>query len=85
MTLKIDKAGRVILPKLVRDRFGLRAGSDLEIKETAEGIVLKPAERPSMRKRQGLWVYTGKVPSGFDVVQAVREQREERIRKLAGL
>lgn len=86
MTLKIDKAGRVILPKPVRDRLGLRAGSDLEIEETAEGIVLKPAERrPSMIKKQGLWVHTGKVPEGYDIVQAIRDDREDRIRKLAGL
>jgi AbrB family looped-hinge helix DNA binding protein len=86
MTLKIDKAGRVVLPKPVRDRLGLRAGSDLEIEETPEGIVLKPAERrPSMVKKQGLWVHTGKVPEGYDIVQAIRDDREDRIRKLAGL
>jgi AbrB family looped-hinge helix DNA binding protein len=86
MTLKMDKAGRVILPKPVRDRLGLTAGSDLEVEETADGIVLKPAERqPSMFKKQGLWVHTGKVPPGFDIVQAIRDDREDRIRKLAGL
>jgi AbrB family looped-hinge helix DNA binding protein len=86
MTLKIDKAGRVILPKPVRDRLGLRAGSELEIEETGGGVMLRPAERrPSLIKKQGLWVHTGKVPAGFDVVQAIREDREDRIRKLAGL
>jgi len=86
MTLKMDKAGRVILPKPLRDRLGLHAGSDLEILETAEGVVLKPAGRkPSMIKKQGLWVHTGQVPPGFDIVQAIRDEREERIRKLAGL
>lgn len=86
MTLKMDKAGRVILPKPVRDRLGLHEGSDLEILEIPEGIVLKPAERrPSMVKKQGLWVHTGKLPPGFDIVQAIRDDREERIRKLAGL
>ena len=86
MTLKIDKAGRVVLPKPVRDRLGLRAGSDLEIEETPEGIVLKLAERrPSMVKKQGLWVHMSKVPEGYDIVQAIRDDREDRIRKLAGL
>jgi AbrB family looped-hinge helix DNA binding protein len=86
MTLKIDKAGRVILPKPLRDRLGLHEGSDLDIKETSEGIVLTPAERlPSMIKKQGLWVHTGKLPPGFDIVQAIRDDRDERIRKLAGL
>lgn len=86
MTLKMDKAGRVILPKPLRDRLGLREGSDLEITEIPEGLVLKPAEqRPSLVKKQGLWVYTGELPSGFDIVKAVRDDREDRIRKLAGL
>jgi AbrB family looped-hinge helix DNA binding protein len=86
MTLKIDKAGRVILPKPVRDRLGLHAGSELEMQETAEGVTLRSIERePSMVKKDGLWVYTGKVPPGFDIVQAIRDDREERIRKLAGL
>ena len=86
MTLKIDKAGRVVLPKPVRTRLGLRAGSDLELEETPDGVILKPSEqRPSMVKIEGHWVFTGKVPPGFDVVQAVKDDREDRIRKLAGL
>jgi AbrB family looped-hinge helix DNA binding protein len=85
MTLKIDKAGRVVLPKPIRDRLGLHAGSDLEVEETPDGVTLKPSARqPSMIKKQGLWVHTGKVPAGFDIAQAIRDDREERIRKLAG-
>lgn len=49
MTQKIDKAGRVILPKPVRDRLGLQEGNDLEITETPEGIVLKRARKLSSR------------------------------------
>ena len=80
MTLKTDKAGRVILPKPVRDRLGLHEGSELEIMETPEGVMLKPVERrPSMIKKQGLWVHTGKLPPGFDMVRAIREDREDRI------
>jgi AbrB family looped-hinge helix DNA binding protein len=86
MTLKMDRAGRVILPKPVRDRLGLHEGSDLDIQETPEGILLKPTgHRPSMVKKDGLWVHTGKVPPGFDIVQAIRDERDERIRKQAGL
>ena len=86
MTLRIDKAGRVILPKSLRDRLGLREGSDLEIIETTEGVMLKPTQLgPSMVKKQGLWVHTGKLAPGFDIVQAIRDDREDRIRKLAAL
>ena len=86
MTLRMDKAGRVILPKPLRDRLGLHEGSDLEIVETSEGLLLKPIEpQPSMVRKQGLWVHTGKLPPGFDIVQAIRDDRDDRIRKLAGL
>jgi AbrB family looped-hinge helix DNA binding protein len=86
MTLKMDRAGRVVLPKPVRDRLGLHEGSDLELEETTEGVMLKPlAVHPPMIQKQGLWVHTGALPSGFDVLQAIRNDREDRIRKLAGL
>jgi len=85
MTLKMDKAGRVILPKPVRERLGLHEGSDLEMQETPEGLMLTPADRqPSMVKKDGLWIHTGKVPPGFDAVQAIRDDREDRIRKQSG-
>jgi AbrB family looped-hinge helix DNA binding protein len=86
MTLRMDKAGRVILPKPLRDRLGLHEGSDLEIQETPSGVVLKPrSPSPPMIKKQGLWVHTGKLPPAFDAVQAIKDDREERMRKLAGL
>jgi len=86
MTVKIDKAGRVVLPKPIRDRLGLREGSDLEVEETRDGVILKAAgNRPAMVKKDGLWVHTGKLPKGFDIVQAIRDDREDRIRELTGL
>jgi hypothetical protein len=36
-------------------------------------------------KKQGLWVHIGKLPPGYDIVHAIREDREDRIRKQAGL
>jgi AbrB family looped-hinge helix DNA binding protein len=86
MTLKIDKAGRVILPKPVRDRLGLHAGSDLDVQETPEGVVLKPASRrPSLVRKGSFLVHTGEVPPGYDILKAIDEDREERMRKAWGL
>jgi len=44
MTVKIDKAGRIVLPKPVRERFQLREGSELVIEEGSDGLTLKPVE-----------------------------------------
>jgi len=86
MTLKIDKAGRVVLPKPVRDRLGLRAGSDLEIRETPDGVVLRAAgRRPSLVKKGRFRVHTGELPPGYDILKAIDEDRKERMRKAWGL
>jgi AbrB family looped-hinge helix DNA binding protein len=86
MNVKIDKAGRIILPKTLRDRLRLRQGSDLEIEERPEGVLLKPVgQEPSMVKKNGFWVYVGCVPRGFDWDSLIDSDREERIKDLAGL
>ena len=86
MTLKMDKAGRVILPKPVRDRLGLTAGSDLELRETAEGLMLEPARRrPSLVKEGSFLVHTGTLPSGYDILKSIDAERQDRDHKAWGL
>jgi AbrB family looped-hinge helix DNA binding protein len=41
MRTTIDKAGRVVIPAVLRDRAGLTAGSELEITEDDGGIRLE--------------------------------------------
>ena len=86
MTLKIDNAGRVILPKPVRDRLGLTAGSNLDMRLTPDGIVLTPADqRSSLVKKGSFWVHTGAIPRTYDLLKAIDEEREERTSKAWGL
>ena len=86
MTLKIDKAGRIVLPKPVRQRLGLRAGMDLELVESPEGLVLKPAgQRPSMVRVNGFWVHQGAAPKGFDWNRFIEEKRDDRHRQVLEL
>jgi len=86
MTIKIDKAGRIVLPKPVRERFRLRAGSDLELEERPEGLILRPVERrPSMIQEKGIWVHLGKAPRGFDWDGAIDALRDERLKDASGL
>jgi AbrB family looped-hinge helix DNA binding protein len=86
MNVKIDKAGRIVLPKPVRDRLHLRQGSDLEIEERPEGVLLRPVnQRPSMVKRNGNWVHLGKLPEGYDWDSLIDDERNDRIKDLLGL
>jgi len=86
MKLRLDKLGRVVLPKPLRARYGLRPGTELEITEGAQEFALRPAHRgPSLVEVGGILVHQG-VPQGeLDIVKAIRDDREERLRHLSGM
>ena len=53
MHVAIDSAGRVVVPKQLRDALGLKAGSRLEITERDGALVLLPAPEPMRLVRKG--------------------------------
>jgi len=78
---RIDEFGRIVIPKGIRTRLGLRRGSVLEIDESEEGIVLRPEKAdPPVVETGGVLVFTG-APAG-DLDQALERHRDERIRSV---
>jgi AbrB family looped-hinge helix DNA binding protein len=49
MTVSIDRAGRVVIPKDVRDRLALEADAELEIEIEGDVIRLTPVRRAGRR------------------------------------
>jgi len=81
MKTTLDRFGRVVVPKEIRDRLGLRTRSEIEIDEKGNEVVLKPAEHePPLMVREGVLVYSGTATG--DLRGAVRAHREERLRKV---
>lgn len=87
MQVTIDKAGRVLVPKPVRDRFGLDSNGKLDLVETPEGIFLKPEDGRSnlSRDKDGWLVISGEPTANVDWARLVEADREERMNKIAGL
>jgi AbrB family looped-hinge helix DNA binding protein len=84
MTLTLDKAGRVVLPKPVRDELQLGPGDSLELQTSEDEIILRrPRGKARMYKKHGVWVLHGGSPMAPDVVerttQRVRRERERQI------
>jgi AbrB family looped-hinge helix DNA binding protein len=80
MELKIDKAGRIVVPKALRERLGFKPDMELEAVEQPEGVLLKRVEqRPSMVKVDGLWVHQGSPEPGANWEGMLEDVREERI------
>jgi AbrB family looped-hinge helix DNA binding protein len=83
MTLKIDRSGRIVVPKLLRERLGLRPDTELEALEQPGGVLLRPVDqRPSMIKIDGLWVHQGAPRPGAAWDGAIDEMREARIQSV---
>ena len=80
MELRIDKAGRIVVPKRLRERLGFKPDTELEAIEQPEGVLLKRVEqRPSMVKVDGLWVNQGSAEPGANWERILEDVREERI------
>ena len=83
-TTKLDRFGRIVIPKPIRDGLGLEPGAELEVEEREDGVLLRPADQDvPLEMENGILVYTGELVG--DVTDLVRKDRERRIRHVMGL
>lgn len=78
--MTLDKAGRIVLPKPLRDELRLEAGDTLEVESSSDVITLRPTRgNAQLRKKRGIWVYrSGEPLSQAAVDKAIEEVRRER-------
>ncbi|OGW52426.1 MAG: hypothetical protein A2Z46_05825 [Nitrospirae bacterium RBG_19FT_COMBO_55_12] len=82
MKTTLDRFGRVVVPKDIRDKLGLKPGAEIEIDEHGNEIVLKPVEHETpLKLEEGVLVFTGTATG--DLMEAIRTHREERLTKVA--
>jgi AbrB family looped-hinge helix DNA binding protein len=80
-TLTIDKAGRIVIPKTLRDELNLEPGDALALESDGDQVTLRPVRPASrLRKKRGIWVLsTGVKMTAADtdnVLQNIHEQRD---------
>lgn len=87
MTVVIDKMGRLVVPKPLRDQFALEAGSELELTVESDSFRLRPVESgPVLEERDGLLVCTSELPpNAWDLNRFIDEQRNLRSKEIGGL
>jgi AbrB family looped-hinge helix DNA binding protein len=85
--VEIDKSGRIVVPKRLRDELHLTPGTRLRIERAGEQIVLEQDyPEPRLELRDGLLVMVGGPPIGDDdVLDLIDKQRERRMRFVSGL
>jgi bifunctional DNA-binding transcriptional regulator/antitoxin component of YhaV-PrlF toxin-antitoxin module len=81
MNIRIDKTGRLVLPKSLRSQYGITPETELELIPSADGLLLRRvAERPSLQRIDGLWVHQGSstatTPAAWaGAIDGVRDER----------
>ena len=79
MHIHIDKAGRLVLPKSVRQQLGITPQTALEIVTSGDGVLLRrAADRPAMQEVGGLWIHQGASTPAVDWNKVVDYARDER-------
>lgn len=82
----MDKFGRILIPKAIRRRLGLKAGTELQLDTKGREVVLRPvSEQSALVEKDGLLVCTADLDAGseeFELIDHIRAVRGARIRAL---
>jgi len=77
----LDRFGRILIPKKIREDLDLKPGTQMRIEETDRTIILKPVRgEPNLILKDGVLVYSG-TPMG-DLESAIEKHREDRAKSL---
>ena len=83
--VEIDKAGRIVVPKKMRDALQLVAGTRVTLKQEGNAIQIAP-ERVGrgLYRKNGMLVYDTGRPIPPDAVNWVRDAQEARAEEIMG-
>jgi AbrB family looped-hinge helix DNA binding protein len=86
MNVQIDAAGRVVLPKKLRERFRLQGGDTLALEVKGDEIHLRPQKaRTRLERVNGVLILVSEapLPQGRDLVSDSRDERIDQIARNA--
>jgi AbrB family looped-hinge helix DNA binding protein len=89
MTVTIDAAGRLVIPKAIRDEAEIEPGMPLEISVNDGVIEIAPRASGVRLVRQGRWLVAEPLEPGpplttADTTRAIARSRNERMRSILG-
>ena len=85
MEITIDKFGRVLIPKKLRDQLALEEGASLSAEVDNGVIILKPEQTSVLVNKGGVLVFCGEPETALkDAVKNDRFRRTRKAGKLRG-
>ena len=72
MRAAIDKAGRLVIPKALRDSLGLVPG-EVEVTSDGAGLHVEPLANDELAEEDGFLVIPGDAPVSDELVRTLRD------------
>lgn len=88
--VQIDRAGRLVIPKDIRSRYGFEPGYDIEMDDTGTEVVLRrgASGEPVIRHLENgfpVIEWPGRTEKeSYDIVAEIKKTRDARDRKIRG-
>jgi AbrB family looped-hinge helix DNA binding protein len=79
MQVTIDRLGRILVPKSLRDRYHLTAGTLLDLEADTKGVQFSlRLPKSTLVEKDGILVLQGGPVIGLDVTALINQERENR-------
>jgi AbrB family looped-hinge helix DNA binding protein len=83
MIATLDKFGRVLIPKKIREHLGISKNSSINITGEGNRIIIEPViKNKPIIKKDGFMVFTGKIQT--DMKDEISLSRSKRMSKVLG-
>jgi AbrB family looped-hinge helix DNA binding protein len=86
-TVSLDRAGRIVVPKSVRDRLRLSPGDTFDLVVQGDELTLRPRRSATpLQKERGVWVFrTGQPLTAAETDETLQMIRTQRNRHNGGI
>ena len=80
MKTTVDKFGRMVIPKPMREELGIGPGTKVELSQQEGKVVVEPIQdQPNWVEKDGILVFTGELLEDIDIVELIDRERQKRI------
>lgn len=77
---RVSPKGQVVIPKPLRDKFGIKEGEEVTVEESRKGILVMKREGNPLKAMVGL--FEGRTAkASVDLVRDIRKESEARIKE----
>ena len=85
-TVELDKLGRFVVPKRLRDALHIKPGDKLKATVCEDVLTIEPLRSPlGLHKHNGRFVFDGGSGADLDIVKLIREDRANRMYHVLGI